>query len=199
MNLADGLKILKSDRNVISMYEAAENNGDEIEVFTEHPISVPMVAEECVPDAGVTNDSPPVMPSKGRKKFRARRTPVTSQLLARLMPIALSFNPRGIDTPLHCGILLDTIRYTCRDLGFAKSDHQVFGAVADARISQPLDLGKYTESYQGSLRDKPTIEFDPEIEKTLKKNRSRVKAQRTLQFDQEEVNSEEGASEKSFE
>ncbi|MED6140876.1 hypothetical protein PIB30_097652 [Stylosanthes scabra] len=52
---------------------------------------------------------------------------------------------------------------------------------------------------QGSRRDKPTIEFDPEIEKTLKKNRSRVKAQRTLQFDQEEVNSEEGASEKSFE
>ncbi|MED6165414.1 hypothetical protein PIB30_099311, partial [Stylosanthes scabra] len=51
----------------------------------------------------------------------------------------------------------------------------------------------------GNRRDKPTIEFDPEIEKTLKKNRSRVKAQRALQFDQEEVNSEEGASEKSFE
>ncbi|MED6112332.1 hypothetical protein PIB30_060732 [Stylosanthes scabra] len=51
----------------------------------------------------------------------------------------------------------------------------------------------------GSRRDKPTIEFDPKIEKTLKKNRNRVKAQRTLQFDQEEVNSEEGASEKSFE
>ncbi|MED6112150.1 hypothetical protein PIB30_059116 [Stylosanthes scabra] len=43
---------------------------------------------------------------------------------------------------------------------------------------------------------KPTIEFDPEIEKTLKKNRNRVKAQRALQFDQEEINSEEGASEK---
>ncbi|MED6138464.1 hypothetical protein PIB30_074437, partial [Stylosanthes scabra] len=52
---------------------------------------------------------------------------------------------------------------------------------------------------QGSRRDKPIIEFDPEIEKTLKKNRSRVKAQRTLQFEQEEVNSEEGASENSFE
>ncbi|MED6211268.1 hypothetical protein PIB30_072079 [Stylosanthes scabra] len=52
---------------------------------------------------------------------------------------------------------------------------------------------------QGNRRDKPTIEFDPEIEKTLKKNRSRVKAQRSLQFDQEEANSEEGASEKSFE
>ncbi|MED6151328.1 hypothetical protein PIB30_081467 [Stylosanthes scabra] len=47
-------------------------------------------------------------------------------------------------------------------------------------------------------RDKPIIKFDPEIEKTLKKNRSRVKAQRSLQFDQEEANSEEGASEKSF-
>ncbi|MED6221763.1 hypothetical protein PIB30_057908 [Stylosanthes scabra] len=52
---------------------------------------------------------------------------------------------------------------------------------------------------QGNRRDKPTIEFDPEIEKTLKKNRSRVKAQRSLQFDQEEANCEEGASEKSFE
>ncbi|MED6215277.1 hypothetical protein PIB30_111935, partial [Stylosanthes scabra] len=52
---------------------------------------------------------------------------------------------------------------------------------------------------QGSRRDKAIIEFDPEIEKTLKKNRSRVRAQRTLQFEQEEVNSEEGASENSFE
>ncbi|MED6214952.1 hypothetical protein PIB30_108423, partial [Stylosanthes scabra] len=50
----------------------------------------------------------------------------------------------------------------------------------------------------GSHRDKPIIEFDPEIEKTLKKNRSRVKAQRTLQFEQEEVNSEEGTSENSL-
>ncbi|MED6165056.1 hypothetical protein PIB30_096019, partial [Stylosanthes scabra] len=49
---------------------------------------------------------------------------------------------------------------------------------------------------QGNRRGKPIIEFDPEIEKTLKKNRSRVKAQRTLQFEQEEANSEEGASEK---
>ncbi|MED6199337.1 hypothetical protein PIB30_075032 [Stylosanthes scabra] len=60
----------------------------------------------------------------------------------------------------------------------------------------------YTSSMrgtEGSRRDKPTIEFDPKIEKTLKKNQNRVKAQRTLQFDQEEVNSEEGASEKSFE
>ncbi|MED6116587.1 hypothetical protein PIB30_101617, partial [Stylosanthes scabra] len=48
-------------------------------------------------------------------------------------------------------------------------------------------------------RDKPIIEFDPEIEKTIKKNRSRVKTQRTLQFEQEEVNSEEGAFENSFE
>ncbi|MED6151495.1 hypothetical protein PIB30_083052, partial [Stylosanthes scabra] len=42
--------------------------------------------------------------------------------------IAWSFNPRGIDIPLHCGILLDTIRYTCRDLGFANpsiSAHQL--------------------------------------------------------------------------
>ncbi|MED6117027.1 hypothetical protein PIB30_105854, partial [Stylosanthes scabra] len=45
----------------------------------------------------------------------------------------------------------------------------------------------------GSRRDKP-------IKKTLKKNRSRVKAQRALQFDQEEETiSEEGASEKSIE
>ncbi|MED6163064.1 hypothetical protein PIB30_076384, partial [Stylosanthes scabra] len=39
---------------------------------------------------------------------------------------------------------------------------------------------------EGSRRDKSTIEFDPEIEKTLKKNRCRVKAQRNLQFEQEE-------------
>ncbi|MED6128037.1 hypothetical protein PIB30_093790, partial [Stylosanthes scabra] len=51
----------------------------------------------------------------------------------------------------------------------------------------------------GNRRDKPTIEFDPKIEKTLKKNRSRVKVQKALQFNQEEADSEEGASEKSFE
>ncbi|MED6188864.1 hypothetical protein PIB30_090012 [Stylosanthes scabra] len=45
--------------------------------------------------------------------------------------IAWSFSPRGIDTPLHCGILLGTIRYTCRDLRVAKSEHQVFGAIAE--------------------------------------------------------------------
>ncbi|MED6137945.1 hypothetical protein PIB30_069745 [Stylosanthes scabra] len=49
---------------------------------------------------------------------------------------------------------------------------------------------------QSKRRDKPIIEFDPEIEKTLKKNRNRVKAQRALQFDQQEANSDEGASEK---
>ncbi|MED6161472.1 hypothetical protein PIB30_061017 [Stylosanthes scabra] len=55
------------------------------------------------------------------------------------------------------------------------------------------------DNEERNRRDKPIIEFDPEIEKTLKKNRSRVKAQRALQFDQEKANSEEGASEKSFE
>ncbi|MED6191912.1 hypothetical protein PIB30_004989 [Stylosanthes scabra] len=75
MDPAHGLKVFKYDKDVITMYEAAENNGDEIEVFTKHPISVPVVADECGPDAGVTNDSPPVTPSKGRKNVRARRTP----------------------------------------------------------------------------------------------------------------------------
>ncbi|MED6176564.1 hypothetical protein PIB30_089457 [Stylosanthes scabra] len=49
---------------------------------------------------------------------------------------------------------------------------------------------------QGNRRDKPIIEYDPEIEKNLTKNRNRVKAQRALQFEQQEANSDEGASEK---
>ncbi|MED6115568.1 hypothetical protein PIB30_091889, partial [Stylosanthes scabra] len=49
---------------------------------------------------------------------------------------------------------------------------------------------------QGNRRDKPIIEYDPEIEKTLTKNRNRIKAQRALQFKQQEANSNEGASEK---
>ncbi|MED6150790.1 hypothetical protein PIB30_075906 [Stylosanthes scabra] len=44
---------------------------------------------------------------------------VKSVLISSSSIIAWSFNPRGIDTPLHCGILLDTIWYTCQDLGFA--------------------------------------------------------------------------------
>ncbi|MED6166331.1 hypothetical protein PIB30_108236, partial [Stylosanthes scabra] len=51
----------------------------------------------------------------------------------------------------------------------------------------------------GSRRDKPIIEFDLEIERTLKKNRNRVRTQRSLQFDREEASSEEVVSEKSFE
>ncbi|MED6129744.1 hypothetical protein PIB30_110953, partial [Stylosanthes scabra] len=39
----------------------------------------------------------------------------------------------------------------------------------------------------GNRRDKLIIEYDPEIEKTLKKNRSRVKAQRALQFEKQEA------------
>ncbi|MED6126926.1 hypothetical protein PIB30_083212 [Stylosanthes scabra] len=49
---------------------------------------------------------------------------------------------------------------------------------------------------EGNRRDKPTIEYDCGIEKTLKKNRSRVKAQRALQFQEQTANSDEGASEK---
>ncbi|MED6223749.1 hypothetical protein PIB30_077103 [Stylosanthes scabra] len=62
-----------------------------------------------------------------------------------------------------------------------------------------VEAPSYTWELHGNCRDKPIIEFDPEIEKTLKKNRNRVKAQRALQFDQEKANSEEGAYEKSFE
>ncbi|MED6177108.1 hypothetical protein PIB30_094761, partial [Stylosanthes scabra] len=51
----------------------------------------------------------------------------------------------------------------------------------------------------GNRRDKPIIEFDPEIERTLKKNRNSIKTRRSLQFDKEEANSEEVVSEKSFE
>ncbi|MED6224488.1 hypothetical protein PIB30_084545, partial [Stylosanthes scabra] len=49
---------------------------------------------------------------------------------------------------------------------------------------------------QGNRRNKPTIEYDPEIEKTLTRNRNRVKARRTLFREEQEANSDEGASEK---
>ncbi|MED6225668.1 hypothetical protein PIB30_095843, partial [Stylosanthes scabra] len=48
----------------------------------------------------------------------------------------------------------------------------------------------------GNHRDKPIIKYDPENEKNLTKNRNRVKAQRALQFEQQEADSDEGASEK---
>ncbi|MED6178846.1 hypothetical protein PIB30_111382, partial [Stylosanthes scabra] len=52
---------------------------------------------------------------------------------------------------------------------------------------------------QGSRRDKQIIEFDPEIERTLKKNRHRVRTQRPLQVDREEASSKDVVSEKYFE
>ncbi|MED6160662.1 hypothetical protein PIB30_053522 [Stylosanthes scabra] len=42
--------------------------------------------------------------------------------------------------------------------------------------TQEKTLGEYSVPTTGNRRDKPTIVFDHEIEKTLKKNRSRVKA-----------------------
>ncbi|MED6187089.1 hypothetical protein PIB30_073018 [Stylosanthes scabra] len=72
-------------------------------------------------------------------------------------------------------------------------------ALKGINISNLLTAFSSSLTPQGNRREKPIIEFDPEIEKTLKKNRSRVKAQRALQFDQEEANSEKGASEKSSE
>ncbi|MED6213087.1 hypothetical protein PIB30_089872 [Stylosanthes scabra] len=52
--------------------------------------------------------------------------------------IAWSFNPRGIDTPLHYGILLDTIRYTCRDLGFANPSIKDIIADKIVRMAQGI-------------------------------------------------------------
>ncbi|MED6203078.1 hypothetical protein PIB30_112007, partial [Stylosanthes scabra] len=49
---------------------------------------------------------------------------------------------------------------------------------------------------QGSRRDKQIIEFNPEIERTLKKNRYRVRTRRSLQVDREEASSEDVVSEK---
>ncbi|MED6222699.1 hypothetical protein PIB30_066871 [Stylosanthes scabra] len=67
-------------------------------------------------------------------------------------------------------------------------DPVTLASVSEAIVEEVASLGNH--------RDKPIIEYDPEIEKTLKKNRNRVKAQRALQFEQQEANSDEGASEK---
>ncbi|MED6125368.1 hypothetical protein PIB30_067919 [Stylosanthes scabra] len=87
-----------------------------------------------------------------------------------------SFNPRGIDTHFTV-VLLDTIRYTCRDLGLPFPSNPM-----GISFTLTLEIPTVTLSMQGNRGDKAIIEFDPEIEKTLKKNRSRVKAQRALQF-----------------
>ncbi|MED6225359.1 hypothetical protein PIB30_092918 [Stylosanthes scabra] len=47
----------------------------------------------------------------------------------------------------------------------------------------------------GNCRDRQLIEFDPEIGKTLTKNRNRVKAQKALHREEHEANSEESVSE----
>ncbi|RYR65486.1 hypothetical protein Ahy_A03g011415 [Arachis hypogaea] len=44
--LDGGLKLLRLDMDVVTMYEAAIANGRRVEVFTEHPINLPEFAEE---------------------------------------------------------------------------------------------------------------------------------------------------------
>ncbi|MED6165575.1 hypothetical protein PIB30_100865, partial [Stylosanthes scabra] len=108
-----------------------------------------------------------------------------------------SFNPRGIDTHFTV-VLLDTIRYTCRDLGFTNPSIMVIGA---ARASTKCFLGMITEVGKGrrnesfnaaSLvtcmhgnRDKPAIQFDPEIKRTLRKLKKEAKQQATNQVFEE--------------
>ncbi|RYR46354.1 hypothetical protein Ahy_A07g032087 [Arachis hypogaea] len=66
MELNGGLKLLRSDKNIIEMYEAALRNDSRICVYTEHPISLPEVVEE--------GDGNVASPSKGRKKICAKKT-----------------------------------------------------------------------------------------------------------------------------
>ncbi|MED6126150.1 hypothetical protein PIB30_075568 [Stylosanthes scabra] len=49
--------------------------------------------------------------------------------------------------------------------------------------------------HEGNHRDRQLIEFDPEIEKILTKNRNSVKAQKALHREEQEANSEESVSE----
>ncbi|MED6113196.1 hypothetical protein PIB30_068620 [Stylosanthes scabra] len=73
-------------------------------------------------------------------------------------PMAHSVNPRGNDTLL-------TFYYLIRS-----------GALAGGALKFRKDFG-----HQGNRKNKQLVEFDPEIEKTLTKNRNRVKAQKVLQ------------------
>ncbi|RYR59612.1 hypothetical protein Ahy_A05g025510 [Arachis hypogaea] len=66
MELNGGLKLLRSDKDIIEIYETALRNDSRICVYTEHPISLSEVVEE--------GDGNVASPSKGRKKICAKKT-----------------------------------------------------------------------------------------------------------------------------
>ncbi|RYQ95069.1 hypothetical protein Ahy_B08g090060 [Arachis hypogaea] len=74
--LNGGLRLLRLDMDVVSMYEAAIANGRRVEVFTEHPVDLPEFAEE-------NNEPEPELeiltvnrtPVKHRTKLCVRRPP----------------------------------------------------------------------------------------------------------------------------
>ncbi|MED6140283.1 hypothetical protein PIB30_091658 [Stylosanthes scabra] len=88
-----------------------------------------------------------------------------------------SVNPHGNDTLLtfyyliRSGALVGGVSELRKDFG-----HQVFGAV-------------------GNRRDRQFFEYNPKIERTLTKNRNRVKAQKALQREEQEASFEESVSE----
>ncbi|MED6225681.1 hypothetical protein PIB30_095974, partial [Stylosanthes scabra] len=92
--------------------------------------------------------------------------------------IAWSFNPRGIDTPLHCGILLDTIRYTCRDLGLRNPSIKEHGGLTFRSFVRgvPIDFSpknirtvmRFRTQVQGATTDFETRkEHDQQLDRVL--------------------------------
>ncbi|MED6211353.1 hypothetical protein PIB30_072895 [Stylosanthes scabra] len=70
-----------------------------------------------------------------------------------------------------------SMRMTCNGKTSTKGSVSTAADSTAGNLSQLLLRSCF---WKGNRKDKPTIEYDPEIEKTLKKNRSRVKAQRAL-------------------
>ncbi|MED6199915.1 hypothetical protein PIB30_080279 [Stylosanthes scabra] len=84
-----------------------------------------------------------------------------------------SINLHGNDTLLTLYYLIRSGALAGGSLRFCKDfGHQVFGAVAGDSLDR---------QYSGNCRNKQLVEFDPEIERTLTRNRNRVKFQRALQ------------------
>nr|XP_029149393.1 uncharacterized protein LOC114925447 [Arachis hypogaea] len=115
--LDGGLKLLRLDMDVVTMYEAAIANGRRVEVFTEHPVNLPeFVEEKNEPEPEVEILTVNRTPVKHRTKLCVRRSPTLKKKGKRLVKSSETVGgTRGVDAQTEDDVLDKDVHPTTRN------------------------------------------------------------------------------------
>ncbi|XP_072064133.1 uncharacterized protein [Arachis hypogaea] len=102
--LDGGLRLLRLDMDVVSMYEAAIANGRRVEVFTENPVDLPEFAEENnEPESELEILTVNRTPVKHRTKLCVRRPPTPKKKRKRVVKLSETAQTEDVagETEVH--------------------------------------------------------------------------------------------------